>query len=89
MRERFVHLLRAVEDAALFELLAVAAERRRVEHIRAARHILALNFKDALGMLEHPLLGAHVAGEAALLELGAGRAVQNHGKLHFHRVFLH
>ena len=22
-------------------------------------------------------------------ELGAGRAVQNHGKLHFHRVFLH
>lgn len=47
-----------------------------------------LNIKNALGMLEHPLLGAHIAHVAALLQLGACCAVKNKRETDLHIINL-
>ena len=61
-----VKIRRVVEDAALFELLAVCAEGRRVEHLASGGDIAALDLAHDVRMRERPLLGAHIAGVAVL-----------------------
>ena len=73
-------------DAVLRQLHGVAAEGGGVQHLTAGGHIVPLNGADGLRVGQCPLLGADIAGVAALLQLGAGGAVQNKGetKLHSH-----
>ena len=79
-----VIVLRAVEDAVLLQLAPVGAEGGGVQHLAAAVHIAALDVDDGLRVLQCPLLGAHIAGIAALLQLGAGGTVQYQGKMKLH-----
>ena len=81
-----VIVCRLVENAALFELLPVGAEGRRVEHLTAGGDIAALDADNDVRVRERPLLGAHIAGVAVLLQFGAGRTVQDEGKTDLHIV---
>lgn len=75
-----------VEDAALFEFLAVGTEGRRVEHLASGGNVAALDADNDVRVFERPLLGAHIAGVAVLLQFGAGRAVEDEGETDFHVV---
>ena len=81
-----VIVCRLIENAALFELLPVGAEGRRVEHLTAGGDIAALDVHNDVRVRERPLLGAHIAGVAVLLQFGAGRTVQDEGKTDLHIV---
>ena len=75
-----------VEDAAFLELLPVGAEGRRVEYLASGSDIAALDVHNDVRVLERPLLSAHIAGVAVLLQFGAGRAVEDEGETDFHVV---
>ena len=77
-----VIVCRLVEDAAFLELLPVGTEGRRVEHL--ASGVAALDADNDVRVFERPLLGAHIAGVAVLLQFGAGRAVEDEGETDFH-----
>ena len=75
-RQAEVELAHAVEYASRLELDAVRAEGGRVDHPAAGVNVAPLYVQHRLGVLQHPGLGAAAAGEAALLQLGARRAVE-------------
>ena len=81
-----VIICRLVEDAAFLELLPVGTEGRRVEHLASGGNVAALDADNDVRVFERPLLGAHIAGVAVLLQFGAGRAVEDEGETDFHVV---
>ena len=70
-----VILRRLVENAPLLQLLPVGPEGGGIHHLAARLDIAALNVLDAVRVVQHPLLGAHVALIAPLLQLGPGGTV--------------